>query len=84
MPRNAWEFKGTFLVKNAKILIFWNKNSLKRFFYPDKNFQLIFIMLQINCTKHFFNIPENVLFMQFKKKVKFPKISTSVSKTFLN
>ena len=64
MPRNAWEFKGTFLVKNAKILIFGIKISLNDF-YPDKNFQLIFMMLQINCTKHFLNIAENVLFMQF-------------------
>ena len=29
MPRNAWEFKGTFLVKNAKILNFWHKLFLK-------------------------------------------------------
>ena len=77
MPRNAWEFKGTSLVKNAKILIFWHKKFLKTIFYPDKNFQLIFMMLQINCTKHFLNIAENVPFMQFKKKGNFPKISTS-------
>ena len=37
-------------------------------FYPDNNFQLIFMMLQINCTNHFLNLAENVLFMQFLKK----------------
>ena len=25
MPGNAWEFKGTFLVKNVKTLNFWHK-----------------------------------------------------------
>ena len=54
------EFIGTFLVKTVKICFF-----LKKPFYPDNNFHLIFIMFQINYTNQFLNLAENVLFMQF-------------------
>ena len=37
----------------------------KKTFNPDINVYLIFMMLQINKTKHFLNLAEKVLFMQF-------------------
>ena len=64
MPRNAREFKGTFLVKKCQNIDFF----LKMIFYPDNNFQLIFMMLQI-----FLNLAENVFFYAIFKKVKFLK-----------
>ena len=63
----AMEFIGPFVVKTVEILNFWHKPGtfLKKPFYPDNNFRVIFMMLQINYTNQFLNLAENVLFMQF-------------------
>ena len=62
---NASEFIDTFWVQNVKILIFcFAETFLKNTFNPDNNFHWIFMMLQINKTKHL-NLAENVIFMKF-------------------
>ena len=68
---NAWECLGIqrrLFGEKCQNIYFLTKTFLKMIFYSDNNFQLIFMMLQINCTKHFLNLAENVLFMHFLKK----------------
>ena len=67
MPGNALEFVGTVFVKNVKSLIFWHKLFLKKTFHQDNNVNLIFILSQINKTRHFLNLAENVRFTQIQK-----------------
>ena len=83
MPRNAWEFKGTFLVKNAKILIFWHKNFLKQFFTQIKTSVDLYDVAN-KLHKTVFEYCRKCAFYAILKKVKFPKISTSFPKTLLN
>ena len=47
---------------------FLAKCFLKKIFTKINNFQLIFMMLQINITKHILNLAENVLFYAILKK----------------
>ena len=73
---NAWECLGIqrrLFVEKFKNIDFLTEIFLKMIFYPYNNSHLIFMMLQINCTKQFLNLAENVLFMHFFKKVNFLK-----------
>ena len=67
MPGYACELIGTFCEKCQNI-DFTVKTFLRKTFYLLNNFQLIFMMLQINKTKHYLNFAENVLFYAISKK----------------